>query len=737
MSEKTLTVRTMVILIIMSSGLTPTVSGAVIAVNPGRFPSPEVASRAEAQIDWSNADSSDATACTECFAAMELQHFLRRMTGRPNDFVIKPDTAAAGDNELILLGGPANNAATRRLAPELGINQRDLAALGSEGYRLKGGTAAGRRVWLIAGGGRVGTLYGAYDLLYRLGCRWFAPGDLHEEVPRIDRIGPFDVTEKPAFTTRGFFAWENRATLDFLLWMARNRLNLWCVEQKGHPLLKKLGIRMACAQHDAVEMFLHPELPYPYAHPRFPKSQDKPKDPYSLSSQYQGDADGDGKLSYFEAHPDWFALVDGKRIPGIRHDQHGANYCTSNPDATAEFLRNYVQALIDGPYRDADIVRFMLLDTSGSRWCECEACKALGIPTDRYLRLVWQFDREIKKARSAGRIRRPIEIRFIIYGDVLNPPTRPLPPDFDYETCVGTFYPIARCYVHHFDDPNCDFRPSDAPNSSTNAHFVSQLHHWIANPERFYRGRVTIGEYYNLSSYKCLPICYMHTMAHDIPYFYKTGARGFDYMHVTTGNWGNKALTNFQMARQLWTVNTDCPALWDNYFAGRYGPAAAVMRRFYESLERMFSNVSELTNRLAQRLGTADKRLLASSHLQLRREPGVPCDGPTLTEIMGYSDECRKLIDEAMALPLPPRLCAASPRTSGCSPTANVRWPTCTSVCRPSNSPGRIDVKKLAGITWKHPASRSCYVAILPPRRFRRRMPTPQTPSALLKRPGR
>lgn len=636
-------------------GVASQAAAGVIVVNFGRFPSAEAAGRAEAEIDWGDTDSPDAVACTQCFAAMELQHYLRKMTGRSDDFVIQSDTAAT-EGDLILIGGPATNAASRRLAKTLNVDPEKLRLLGLEGYRIKSGTVAGQNVLVIAGSGRVGTLYGVYDLLHRLGCRWFAPGETHEEVPRIERIVEFDVTEQPAFTTRGFFAWENRGNPDFFLWMARNRVNLWCVEQDGHPLLQKLGIRMACAQHDAVEMFLHPELPYPYAHPRFSGGGDRPNDPYPVSPQYQGDADKDGKLSYFEAHPEWFALVDGKRIPGIRHDQHGANYCTSNTDATAEFLKNYVQALIDGPYRDAGIVRFMLLDTSGTRWCECETCKALGIPTDRYLRLVWQFDRAIKKARAEGKIRRPIEIRFIVYGDVLSPPTRPLPADFDYETCVGTFYPIARCYVHNFDDPGCELRPGDARESSNNAHYVRQLHRWTADPARFYRGRITIGEYYNLSSYRCLPICYMHTMAHDISYFHRIGARGFDYMHVTTGNWGNKALTNYQMARQLWDINTDCPALWEDYFAGRYGLASGVMRRFYESLERMSSNISELANRLARRLGAGEERLLASSHLQFERKPGVVCDGPTLTEIVGFSVECRKLIDEAAEMDLPPRL---------------------------------------------------------------------------------
>ncbi len=84
------------------------------------------------------------------------------------------------------------------------------------------------------------------------------------------------------------------------------------------------------------------------------------------------------------------------------------------------------------------------------------------------------------------------------------------------------------------------------------------------------------------------------------------------------------------------------------------------MRQFYESLERMFSNISELKcgtpTRLARRLDAGQERLFVSAHLQFRREPGVVCDGPTLTEIVGSSNDCRKLIDEAMKMGLPPRI---------------------------------------------------------------------------------
>jgi len=179
------------------------------------------------------------------------------------------------------------------------------------------------------------------------------------------------------------------------------------------------------------------------------------------------------------------------------------------------------------------------------------------------------------------------------------------------------------------------------------------LQGWSTKPDRHFRGQICLGEYYNVSGYKCLPICFMHTMAHDIPCYYQLGARHFHYMHVTTGQWGTKALTNYQMARQIWDVDTDCEALWQDYFTRRYGPAAESMRRSYESLEKMLANVSELKYGLARRLDRGVEDLFPTSHLRYRREPGVTCDGITLVEIVEHAAAARKVIDQVRAGNLP------------------------------------------------------------------------------------
>lgn len=616
-----------------------------IVVNFGPYASPEAAALSEDKVNWLDADTGDDTVCSECFAAVELQSYLRKLTGRTTDFEIVDDDATT-QGELILVGGPASNALARKLSPALGADATSLAALGPEDYRLKTGDADGRRITLIAGGSRVGTLYGVYDLLHRLGCRWFGPDGFQEEIPQTQWEPDFDATEKPAFAIRGFHIYEKRGGPEFWLWMARNRLNYWCIQAGDVPLLRKLGIRLACGVHDAEWLFLSPESPYPYDHAQFPGDEDRPKDPYAPSDRYRGDDNKDGKLSYFEAHPEWYPLVDGKRIPGVEK-WGGTNFCTSNADATEEFTKNYVDALVDGIYRGADAVNFWVLD--GGKWCQCPACQAQGTATDRYLRLVYNFDRQVKKAQREKRLHRPVEVRFLAYADVVEPPTRPLPDDFDYHACAATFYPISRCYVHNIDDPKCP----------RNEKYQKLLDGWLLNPDRHYRGQVEIGEYYNVSRYKSLPLCLMHAMAHDIPYYYKTGARYFQYMHVTTGRWGSKSLTNYQMARQIWDVNTDCQALWSDYFSRRYGPAAGVMRQFYESLEKMLDNVEPLkgwSSNLASRLQAGEEQLFVEPHLQYRREPAVEADAPTLVEMVEHGRNCRTLINRAAAMELPDRI---------------------------------------------------------------------------------
>ena len=136
---------------------------------------------------------------------------------------------------------------------------------------------------------------------------------------------------------------------------ARPRLNYWCVEEENHPFLRKLGIKMVWGGHVVGFDYLKPNDPYPYKHAKFPTDDDTPPDPYPVSEEFLGDANGNGVLSYHEAHPEWYGLRDGKRSSRITGDG-GDNFCTSNMAAMAEWTKNAVDDLVGGRYKDAGLI---------------------------------------------------------------------------------------------------------------------------------------------------------------------------------------------------------------------------------------------------------------------------------------------------------------------------------------------------------------------------------------------
>ena len=592
---------------------------------------PQWAEAVEARtpVVWNDADASDDAACTIAFAATELQTYLRGMSGRGSDWRIVSSVPET----------PGNVVTIHRIA-----ETRAAKPLGPEGYRLR--TSRHGDSWQadIIAEGRVGVLYACYDLLHRLGVRWLSPGADGEIVPEreLRTVPIMDVSERPAFHLRGFHAWENRGTDDFLLWMARNRLNYWCVQQENKPLLHKLGVHLIGGGHRLTVWYLPPNGEYPYRHPDAKPGEARPGDPYAPSLEDKGDVDGNGTITYFEAHPEWYALRGGKRSSRI-HGDAGDNFCTSNRDAMTEWVKNAVEDLISGRNAEATLINAWMLDAG--KWCECQHCKDQGTPTDRNLAVVHAYAKGIKFARDAGRIHRRIRLLFLAYADVLLPPSKPLPVDFDYEVCIATYFPICRCYVHDFAAPACP----------KNARYNQHLNGWAVDPKRHYRGQLCIGEYYNVSGYKCLPACFMHTMAADIPYYYSLGARYFHYMHCTTENWGNKSLTNWQMARQVWDPETDCDALWEDYFSARYGPVAGEMRQFYEALEQMLSNVTELKYGLARRLNRGSDPLFPGGHLKYgsRTAPDT-APIPTFCDMRRAAVRARSLITRALAQDLAP-----------------------------------------------------------------------------------
>jgi len=558
----------------------------------GPFASVDDAAASASRVDFWDGAPADDDACTECFAALELQRFLPRCVRMPRAGVrLHSGRSLPPSGDVIVLG-------TRRSNPLVAALDRPGEAAvppdSPEGFRLRCFRRSGRTVCVVEGGGRVGVLYGAYALLERLGVRFIGLGEQGTCYPRVLGQLPdaLDVSESPALVTRGFYAWEPRGTQEFFLWMARNRMNFWTAAEKDVPFLKMLGMRLGIGAHDLQPNFLNP------------KSR----------------AGGEGSPTYFEAHPEWFGLRGGVRSPNIKGGL-GDNFCTSNDDAVAELSRNLVEGLATGIWRYADVVNFWMED--GGKWCECPECQALGTPTDRLLRLVAQVNVEVQKARQAGVIKRPVHLTTLAYAETIDPPTRPLPPSFDYENCSVTFYPIQRCYAHTFEDPLC---------TETNQRYARALHGWTQGEERHYKGSTFIGEYYNVSNFKSMPVLYTRTMPADIANYYRLGARHLQYMHTPVRLWGTWTLNQWLLARLLWDPSADAPALVREYMAARYPTTHETTTAFYEHLEDAFANITCQKTYLGLHMSTG--KPLRFQHLTVMPTPPGANHGPSLQEIL-------------------------------------------------------------------------------------------------------
>ena len=197
------------------------------------------------------------------------------------------------------------------------------------GYTYPAGIAAGMAGFTLRTDGRditirgeddFATLYGACELLERLGVRWFLPGRIGEVVPEMATVvvPEMDETQRPDFVMR----WIGRSE-----WSFRNKCN-------GSAGTLPRGFNVQ---------------------PGIYHSQ------YRFMSTKQ----------YFTEHPDWFALIDGESC-----DHADAKPCTTNPEVIRQTAAN-MAALLDA---DPTIDRVSLAYTDGSYYCQCKDCTALDEP---------------------------------------------------------------------------------------------------------------------------------------------------------------------------------------------------------------------------------------------------------------------------------------------------------------------------------------------------------------------
>ena len=276
-----------------------------------------------------------------------------------------------------------------------------------------------------------GAIYGAYNLLEHVGCRWFYPTEDPsdpEVVPRLETIslkpGSWSVASPMKHRicngSGWFFEMNSSEAVKQLDWAMKNRYNMmgWQGEtstsKKSLPQqYKKLGDMGILMELEKREMTVHG--------PAHSFDQFLPNE-------------------HFEKHPEWFGLRNGRRVP---QSFAGAQFCWSNPDARKQFIDNAEAFITHAPL----IHIFCSLPFDGGIACDCDACKKMGA-SNLLMILMSELIERLKVSRPNLLVEATGG-----YGPATDPPTQP-----------GLVHPQQRIVWAHwgryhgwgYDDPRYD-----------------------------------------------------------------------------------------------------------------------------------------------------------------------------------------------------------------------------------------------------------------------------------------
>lgn len=619
----------------------------LIITDFGDYDSIEQAQACENDINWYDKDTLDDSQCTRAFAAQELEHYIGKLTANSVSINVQKPANKFPAVDSIIIADKQHADQYTGYDFERYIH---LDSLKSQGFHIRRVDRNGRQYILIVGADRAGALYGAYELLEQMGVRWYGPGDNNEVIAKslYFKLPDINKLDAPAFITRGFWAKDDRGNVDFFNWMSRNRINLWSYAQPERNALRKRAIGFLTGGHQIQQRFLSPQAIYPYHNEFTNESGTHSIDPYIPSAFYQGDTNNDGKLSYSEAHPEWFGMINGSRNFDSRI-KYGTNFCTSNQQAVSELSKNFINDLIGGEWSEADMINFWPYDVG--KWCQCEDCRNTGSETDRVLMLVHQVRENINSALEEGVLDRNIILTVPAYLETRKSPERKLADNFDYENNIVTYFPIERCYAHSMNDASC---------TDINHHHNNDMKSWLNNEDGYYKGTMFLGEYYNISLLASLPIMYTEIMKQDIPYYYNSGIRHMHYMHIETENWGTMLLTNYQFSKMLWNPSVNVNILLGDLYKDFYGDnAAEYMHNFYSHLELAMSSMKTIrwagkslneSYSLDKRLNDDNPVLFTSPHLQFIESTYESNDGRDIEQMIDDIKHARIYINQALKL---------------------------------------------------------------------------------------
>ena len=373
---------------------------------------------------------------------------------------------------------------------------------------------------------------GLYTLMNALGFHWFSPNEPMvlpdaEAHPDLSRLAGL---HKPGFGYRGLHICGPTHFDDAVAqWMSFNRFNRKLTHLQE---LKRVGKRLNA-------LGLRP---------------DTTVHAYDLLIPDQ---------KYFESHPEFFALVGGKRIP----QGNGGQLCLSNPEMREAFARELLDRIEEHP----EVGLYGFCPNDGYGHCECEKCRALDAPDDRKKNLVngRVADFVIEICARVAKVRPDVMLGHYSYSnfsDFLNLLKKP--PE-NLTVSFTSFH----CYSHSIFDPFC---PVNKPQLARLEAIRKKVKH------------IYVYDYFS-HMWNHLPAPYWNAICEDFRNYRKMGLDGFMSECTFASNsaeWDTQWPNFYLAGRLLWNPDLERKRVFHEICEARYGKGAAFMENYYETLQR-------------------------------------------------------------------------------------------------------------------------------------------------------
>ena len=433
---------------------------------------------------------------SENYAAKEFQRFFEQATG-----ILLPirNTETYGSNQVYIGTGKA--------LVDGGV-MVDVSELGEEGLHI----IIKKNSLVIVGGRPRGTLYGVYQFLEdELGVQFLTYDHTHIPDCSNAKIACREYVYKPPFSFRWSYYAENSKRPEFA---ARLRVNTVTDDPK---LGGKTG-------QNLISHSFHKLVPF-------------------------------GK--YGKDHPEYYALVDGKRDTDTRWA--GPQLCVTNPDVIKVTAENAISFIDQGHFENVSVSQ---ADTD--RYCRCDRCQELnnreGSPMGSQLAFVNAVAELVEKAHPN------VKVGTLSYWYTRKPPK--------------TIKPRKNVQIQLCSIECCTLHPIDDPSYPRNREFCRDVNEWgkICGDVWFWNYNT------NFTAYD-LPFPNLRSIGPNVRYFLRNGGKGVFMQANGNGTSGELSdLRNYLISRLLWNPELDDQKLIKEFVELHYGFAAQPILEYIEML---------------------------------------------------------------------------------------------------------------------------------------------------------